>query len=368
MDAVAASLLVAEADVSAAVAWFGPLTWAVVVVAVAGLLLIYPALILRKYVRIMMNMMDDRAPAPENGGNGGPQLADERVSFQATDGHPLEGAVLARSSVVPRRGLIVFAHEVGSDRASGHRYFVPLLAAGYDVFAFDFRGHGASPAEAGYRPRQWPSDRERADMRGAIAFIASYLEAHGRSRDVGLFGVSRGGGSAILASEGLDHVRAIVVDGAFCSDALLEYLMQRFATIFARIRVLAANHPPVFWRFLRWLLFRACRRRFGCRFPSVRKALSRVGAKPVFFIHGEKDSYVPVAQSQFLYDRADGPKELWIVPRATHNQGVLVEPDAYAQRVVRFFDEHLAGVIREPARRRAVGFEELSERARAIPV
>ena len=34
-----------------------------------GLLLIYPALVLRRYIRIMINILDDCAPIPENGGN-----------------------------------------------------------------------------------------------------------------------------------------------------------------------------------------------------------------------------------------------------------------------------------------------------------
>lgn len=180
-------------------------------------------------------------------------------------------------------------------------------------------------------------------MLGAIAFVGSYLEHQGRPRDVGLFGISRGGGAAILAAVGLDSVKAILVDGAFSSDSTLEYLMKRFATTFARIRIVAQYHPPVVWRFLRWAAFRECQRRFRCRYPSVRKALARLGGKPVLFVHGEKDSYIPVSQSQSLYELSDGPKSLWIVPGAKHNQSILVAPEAYARRAVRFFGRYLAG-------------------------
>ena len=321
-----------------------------VVALIVGVLLIYPALVLRRYIRIMINILDDCAPTPENGGNDSQRWEGEEVSFRAIDGHRLEGIILSRRNADDEPlGLVVFAHEFGSDRASGLRYCGPLLDAGYDVFAFDFRGHGASAPEAGYRPRQWPSDRERADMLGAIAFISSYLEQQGRPREIGVFGISRGGGAAILASAAVDNVRAVVTDGAFSSDTTLEYLMRRFATIFARIRIVAENHPPMFWRFFRWLLFRECARRFKCRFPSVRKALVRMGHKPILLIHGEKDSYIPIAQSQALYDLAAGPKSLWIVPGAKHNQSVMVAPEVYAERVLRFLDEHLA-VERRAAR------------------
>lgn len=324
-------------------------------------LLIYPAFILRRYVRIMINILDDVAPTPENG-HDSQRWNGEEVSFRAVDGHRLEGIILShRDDDDPPLGMVVFAHEFGTDRSCCLRYCRPLLDAGYDVFSFDFRGHGSSACQEGYRPRQWPSDRERDDMLGAIAFISSWLEQQDRPSDIGLFGLSRGGGAAILASAAVENVRAVVTDGAFSSDTTLEYLMRRFATIFARIRVVAENHPPVFWRFLRWLLFRECARRFNCRFPSVRKAVVRMGPKPILLIHGEKDSYIPIAQSQDLYDLAVGPKSLWIVPGAGHNKSVLVAPKIYAERVLCFFDEHLA--VRRPATRtisqRTVRREEL---------
>jgi len=75
----------------------------------------------------------------------------------------------------------------------------------------------------------------------------------------------------------------------------------------------------------------------------------RMGRKPILLIHGEKDSYIPIAQSQALYDLAAGPRSLWIVPGAKHNQSVMVAPEVYAERVLRFLGEYLA-VERRAAR------------------
>ncbi len=330
---------------------------------VVGLLLIYPAIILRKYVRISIGLMDEYAPVAENGGHEPANAVAEEVAFRAADGHQLAGVVHEGRSGGPARGMVVFAHEVGSDRSSCLRYCKPVLDAGYDVFAFDFRGHGASPGEPGYRPRQWPSDREKADMLGAIAYIGTYLKERGRPTDVALHGVSRGAGSAILAAVNVPQVKAITVDSAYSSDTILEYLMRRWATIFARIRIVAQNHPPMVWRFLCWLLFRECARKFGCRFPSVRKAIGKLGRRPVLLIHGEKDSYIPIVQSQLLYDLARGPKYLWIVPGAKHNQGITLSPQEYGRRVVGFLDEHLAVV--QPSRSPQLTFE--SEQPAATP-
>lgn len=314
------------------------------------LLLVAPSLILRKYIRIMINILDDHAAWPAADGREPGCLKGEEVSFRAADGQRLDGTIVQGRHGGRPAGMVVFAHEYCSDRTSCLRFCRGLLAEGYDVFAFDFRGHGTSRSDRGYRPRQWPSDREQADMIGAIAFISTWLEQRGRSRDVILFGVSRGAGASILAAEGIRNVRAIICDGVYSSDLTLEYFMKRFATIFARIRVVAEYHPPVFWRFLRWLLFRECVRKFGCKFPSVRKALSRLNNIPLLMIHGERDSYIPVSLAETLYQAAPAARRLWIVPGAKHNEAVMVHPIAYSRRVLAFLDEHLAPAVSRTSR------------------
>ncbi|MCH7813367.1 MAG: alpha/beta hydrolase [Planctomycetes bacterium] len=318
--------------------------WALIsMVSTLIVLVVVPTLILRKYVKIVRNILEDTPSPPSLEMVAYERIEGERLDFRSYDGHALSGMMLAGNTEGPARGLIIFAHEFSSDAYSCARYCVALLAAGYDVMTFDFRGHGRSGHEEGYKPRQWPSDREQSDMLGAIAYAEDYLERRGKPRRLGLLGISRGAGAAILGAMNIPSIQAIVTDSAFSTDTTLEHLMKRWATIFAKVQVVAQHHPPVFWRFLRWLLLRECRRKFGCRFPSVRKAVLRLGNKPIFLIHGERDSLIPYSQSQLLYDLAQGPKHLWIVPGAKHNQSVDAEPEQYADRVVRFFDEHLIG-------------------------
>ncbi len=309
------------------------------------LLAAIPGMIIRKYVGIALNLIDDAAPPvfPEARQTPVDRAEGEAVEFIAHDGHLLRGTVLERAADCPYRGTIIFAHEFGTDRWSHEPYSRGLRKAGYDVFSFDFRGHGGSPGEPGYKPRQWPSDREQADMLGAIAFVEDRLEGEGRAREVGLLGLSRGAGAAILASVGLGHVRAVAVDGAFSSENVVEFVVRRWASLFVKLRFAYEAPPPSYWRFLRWWILLGAERRFGCRFPSVRKALRRIGPKPLLFIHGERDSYIPIEQTQLLYEAASEPKYLWTVPGARHNQGVVQQPQEYARRLVWFFDRHLAG-------------------------
>jgi hypothetical protein len=62
----------------------------------------------------------------------------------------------------------------------------------------------------------------------------------------------------------------------------------------------------------------------------------------MLFIHGEKDSYLPVEQSRKLYALAAQPKTLWVAPGARHNQAVVVHPEKYAKLALAFFNTHLA--------------------------
>ena len=323
--------------------------WALIsIVSTLIVLMVTPWLVLRKYVIIARNIVDDTPPPLSRSPNDFERIEGERFSFRSFDGNALSGMLVRGNPDLGPKGLIVFAHEYASEAHSHARYCRPLLEAGYDVMTFDFRGHGESTGEEGYKPRQWASDREQSDMLGAIAWAEDFLEHNGRPPELGLFGISRGGCAAILAAVDVPSVRAILADGAFSTDTTLEYLMKRWATIFAKVRVVAESHPPLFWRFLRWLLVRDCQRKFGCRFPSVRKALQRLGATPIFLIHGEKDGFIPVSQSQLLYELAIDPKYLWIVPSAKHNQSVIAQPEQYAERTVRFFDKHLAGMCPMP--------------------
>ncbi len=308
------------------------------------LLLIIVWLVLRKYVKIMLNIIRDTPPPLAMGPCDFQRIDGERVIFRSFDNLNLCGMFLTGRHGGRPKGMIIFAHEFSSDMYSCARYCRPLLEAGYDLFSFDFRGHGESSNLPGYQPRQWPTHYEVNDMLGAIAFVEDWLEQRGRPAEVGLFGISRGAGAAILAAQHQSIVRAILSDGAFSSDTTLEYLMKRWAYIFAKVRFVYENHPPQFWRFLRWLLFRECRRKLGCTFPSVRKALMRSPAgRPILLIHGQRDSYIPVEQSKLLYALAPEPKELWVVPGAKHNQSTVVRPEEYANRTVRFFERALTG-------------------------
>ncbi len=323
--------------------------WAFVAIATTiCVLTLVPALVLLKYIRISLNIMRTTRPPLSRNPLDFRRLEGEPVSFPAFDGQPLHGMIIRADPRKNRRGLVIFAHEFCSDMYSCARYCRPLCEVGYDVFTFDFRGHGQSHAPPGYTPRQWVTGAEIDDMRGAVAFIQRWLEARNLPPRVGVVGISRGACAAILAARENPDIAAIFADGAFSTDSTIEYFMKRWAYIFARVRVIYENHPPIFWRFLRWAMFIFARREFRCRFPSVIKSIKRMEPRPLFFVHGERDSYLPVEQSRRLYALAGQPKFLWIAPNARHNQAVVLHPERYAHLSISFFDQFLSSAIQPP--------------------
>ncbi|MHC4294850.1 MAG: alpha/beta hydrolase [Planctomycetota bacterium] len=318
--------------------------WAAMAIALTLLsLLIYLLLLMGKYVRICLNIFIDTHPSLLMGPVDFQRLEGEVVRFRSFDGTSLRGMTLSTPNRSAYKGTIIFCHEFGADMYSCARYMRPLIEAGFDVFTFDFRGHGESSLPGRYRPLQWPSEKELEDVLGACAQVESNLAAEGKSTEIGIFGISRGAGASLLAASSDSNIKAVICDGAFSTETTLMSLMKKWAHIFARVKLVYESHPDAFWRFLVWLLMRFAQPKLGSRFLSVAKALREMTPRPILFIHGQRDGYIREDQTRLLYAQAPSPKYLWIVPDARHNQSVIVEPRQYATRTIAFFRRHLAG-------------------------
>ena len=328
-------------SLASAVVWRN---WAFVAIGLTCLsLLIFVVLMLTKYVRICLNLFTDTPPPLSMGLVDFKPLHGEMTRFRSLDGTSLRGMLLRAPKPVDNKGTIIFCHEFGSDMYSCGRYASPLIKAGFDVFTFDYRGHGDSAQRGKYKTVQWPSDKELEDTLGACAHVESVLASEGKDTNIGIFGISRGAGLAILAAATDPNIVAITCDGAFSTETTSIALMKRWASIFARIKLVYENHTESFWRLLLWLVMAFAQARLGRKFPSVRAALREMQPRPVLFIHGERDSYIRVDQTRLLHDDAPTPKYLWIVENARHNQSVIIEPNQYAQRTIAFFSKYLAG-------------------------
>jgi len=293
-----------------------------------------------KYLRLAVNLFLD-TPMPVTA-----TLQDytppegEIVWFRSMEGRQLRGMFIERPPGRPDRGTIIFCHEFGSDMLSAGRYACGLVEAGYTVFTFDFRGHGASFVPIHYEPRHWPSNYEVHDVLAAVAYVKSQRpteEAH-----IGILGISRGAGAAIMAAALTTDIRCLAVDGAFSTDRSIDGLLKRWVQIFARVDLARAVRSMTAYRLFRALLMFYVELKCRCRFPSTRRALPKLEQVPILFIHGERDAYVPPEQTRDLYEAKPGPKAIWTCPDAKHNQAVATDPETYHRTVCAFFDRYLA--------------------------
>lgn len=60
--------------------------------------------------------------------------------------------------------------------------------------------------------------------------------------------------------------------------------------------------------------------------------------KPILFIHGDEDSFVPCYMSEKMYKICNSEKKLFIVNRADHGVAYLVNKDKYVNTVIDFFN------------------------------
>jgi pimeloyl-ACP methyl ester carboxylesterase len=269
-----------------------------------------------------------------------PIAGGEECEFPTTHGLTLRGTYVKHRNG-ERRGVILFGHELNGDRWNATPYVVDLLDAGYDIFTFDFRNHGASDADPKFTPRPWTTTYDAADFRAAIDYVMSRPDAD--PRGVGVLGISRGGGAAMSIVGGDARVRCLFTDGAYPTRTTHMLYVRRYVDIYV----------PEHWhwlsrRFPNWgfeLFLNTARKVWGRshHYPmvDVETAASSI-TQPVLMIHGAADTMIPVDAAKALRKYITGPSKLWVVPEAKHNAAVFTEPDAYRRRLLKFFRLHLA--------------------------
>ena len=261
----------------------------------------------------------------------------EPVTLTASDGLTLRGCYI-RTPVPTRKGVILFGLEYGSDRWSCRQYCEQLIATGYDVFAYEPRNQGESDKDPNYEPLQWVTDRDVADMRTAVKYLRTRGDAD--QNGIGIFGISKGGSTGFIVASTDKGVKCIATDGAYATYTTMVPYMQRWISIYSDRLKLQRVLPRWFYGMVGILGAKKVGRTRGVRYPSVEKAVKNLRC-PVLMIHGEGDTYIKPEMAKTLFERARGPKDLWLVPNAKHNQALTIAETDYHRRVVEFFDRHL---------------------------
>ena len=209
-------------------------------------------------------------------------------------------------------------------------YALKFLTIGYiynqrflcNVIMPDLYAHGLSEGDAiqmGWKDRL---DVKRWTQVAHEAFASDTIFVHG---------VSMGAATTMMLSGEEDlpkYVRAFVADCGYTSawDEFAGQLKEQFGL--PPFPVLYASS---------WL----CKARYGWSFKEA-SALESVKhcERPIFFIHGDADTFVPTAMVYELYKAKPEPKDIWIVPGVKHARAAYDAPLEYPSYLRIFYNKH----------------------------
>lgn len=247
----------------------------------------------------------------------------ENVEIKSYDSLLLRGYYLPAQS--PTLKTVIIAHGYNSRALPDMGSFVQLYhdVFGYNVLLPDARGHGSS--EGNYIGLGW---HERCDY---VKWIAHLIQKNGQDVQIALHGISMGGATVLMASGEMlpDQVKCIVGDCSYTSAIdILSYQLKRMYKL------------PAFPIMPTTSLI--CKLRSHYSFEEA-SALKQVGktTKPILFIHGDKDDFVPTEMAHRLYKQSNAYKELVIVPGAGHGLSFATDINSYSQNVSQFLHKFI---------------------------
>lgn len=210
------------------------------------------------------------------------------------------------------------------------RQFIPvdharmLVRHGYGVLMIDMRGQGESEGD----PNAWGWGSAR-DLDAAIRWLQARSDVE--PARIGGLGLSVGGEQLIEAAAQNPGLAAIATEGTgwrSAREGMARHGMPRPQvwlqmvqdwTLTAATAVLSGQTPP----------------------PSLVQLSSRIAPRPILMMVGEADNTMEAMLTPVYFAAAKEPKSLWTIPGAGHTAGLAIQPLAYEQRVIDFFDHAL---------------------------
>lgn len=214
----------------------------------------------------------------------------QAVEFKAADGTALFAWFLpARGEP---RGTVLYLHGNAQNISAHFPNVAWMPAAGFNVFAIDYRGYGGSEGKPTLPGVQ-------LDIDAAMRVLLARPDVH--PERIIVFGQSLGGALAIhyvAHSPYRSHIRAVIADSPFSDYRLVA--QEKLADLF------------ITWP-LQWLPTFTVNNDYA---PLA--SVAALAPIPLLLIHGERDGVVGPHHSQALFDAAQEPKALWSIADAGH--------------------------------------------------
>ena len=221
---------------------------------------------------------------------------------------------------------VVIAHGYMGSKEKMAPYAYIFHQMGYNVLTPDDRGQGQS--EGNYVGYGWP---DRLDY---IKWMKKVLKYQGPKTEIVMFGVSMGGATTMMVSGEKDvphQVKAFIEDCGYTS--VSDEINYEAGQLY---------HMPAFPRWpLVPILSGITHIRAGYSMYEA-SSLDQVmkNHRPMLFIHGANDKFVPTRMVYPLYKASKGPKQLLVVKNAAHAASYQTNPKLYVDTIKGFLNKY----------------------------
>lgn len=252
-------------------------------------------------ILISSAQFDDRFYFPSKEWNKIENVDFEEINFEI-DSVKLN-TVLFKPETAPKATIIFYHGSAGN--ISTYTFITdPLVKAGYQVFAIDFRGYGKSTGK--------PTHLNIAhDAQFIIDQIIEKDEFE--NLPIIIYGASMGTQIATkMAKDNQDKIAALVLDGTIGS--------------FTDMALLSAPEEQ-----------KAMIAQYVTSPYSAKEDIKEIKNTPKLFIHSKGDKSVPFSQGETVFNNAQEPKVFWEY-EGNHIDAVLEFPELYIQKINNIID------------------------------
>lgn len=247
-------------------------------------------------------------------------IALDKTTLKTADGINLETFVYKNPK--PSGKVIILSHGI---RQSGYwmlSFFPMYQALGFDIVGFSYRNHGSSSKTA----TTYGKD-EVTDLQTVVDYAHSQF---GDKVTYGIHGVSMG--AAIMlqyAAQAKEQhkYQFLISDCAFAD--LGQLLKTRLNEDYPAISFLPLVQSS---SFTSQLVGR------GSFFDIVPQRSVEKIEVPILFVHGKKDTYIPLEHVHQLYEKKHDKKQLLEVEEGTHAENYLFGKAVYEEAVKNFIN------------------------------
>lgn len=242
----------------------------------------------------------------------------DAVSFTAPGGRAQDGWLFPGLRTAP---VIILCHGYGRQRSDLLTLITPLQEHQYNVFVFDFSGHGSNPGSTTLGPR------ETATLLAAIEELSRRSDLD--NTRFGLWGTDMGGYAALAAAASDARVKAVAADSVYNQPIdFVSFQVERSGTSSIPLVSFFSRQG---YRLLNWS---------SRNEPPLASRLAALAQTAKLFIQGRENAVLADATLQ-LFLQAPEPRAQAVFPRTDYPVLPEQEKKEYESQLLSFFLQHL---------------------------